>query len=91
MLLAAVVLACLLTATFLCVLRPTLPHLALVAALTIAWVLTNGLIEGPVLVSFTRSHGLTVADLAVFATIPAVASYAWSRGRRGPARPTDHP
>lgn len=37
----------------------------LVAAAT--WVLVNGPVEGPVLLTITRNHGLTVADLPALA------------------------
>jgi hypothetical protein len=36
------------------------------AALSVAWLLVNGPMEGPVLVAFTSSHGITGGDLAGF-------------------------
>ena len=35
-----------------------------VAALSVLWLVVNGPMEGPVLVVFTREHGLTGGDLA---------------------------
>ena len=40
----------------------------------VAWVLFNGPLEGPVLLTFSRDHGLTVSDLlAVLAVLVALA------------------
>jgi hypothetical protein len=51
--------------------RRTAAVLLLPAAL--AWVLFNGPIEGPILLTFSRDHGLTVSDLlAVVALLVAV-------------------
>ncbi len=60
-------LVCLIAAASDCVLRPAVtPYLVLVAA-SIAWLVANGPIEGPTLISLTHTHGVTVADLAVVA------------------------
>jgi hypothetical protein len=44
------------------------------AALSVAWLLVNGPMEGPVLVSFTSDHGITGGDLAGFAGLVLAAS-----------------
>ena len=35
----------------------------LLVPVSVAWVLFNGPIEGPILLSFSKDHGLTVSDL----------------------------
>jgi hypothetical protein len=52
----------------------------------LSWSLVNNPLEGPVLISFTREHGLTVSDLLSFLVVP-LAIRAWRRGvksRPGP-------
>ena len=44
------------------------------AATSIVWLVVNGPMEGPVLVSFTRNHGITGGDLAGFAGLVLAAS-----------------
>ncbi len=82
MVVAAIVLACLISAAIACVVHPRLVLLAGVGALDVIWLLTNSPIEGPVLLSLTKYHGLTVADLAVLVTVPAAWSYVMSSVRR---------
>jgi hypothetical protein len=43
------------------------------AALSVAWLLVNSPMEGPVLVSFTRNHGITGADLTGLAGLALAA------------------
>ena len=46
----------------------------LLLPLAVAWVLFNGPIEGPILLTFSSDHGLTVSDLlAVVAVVVAAA------------------
>lgn len=72
-------------AAVLCAMRPTLRNVALVGVVSGAWLLTNGPVEGPVLLTFSPHHGLTVGDLAVLLAVPGVLSYL--RCKR--ARPAD--
>jgi hypothetical protein len=44
------------------------------AALSVVWLLVNGPMEGPVLVSFTPDHGISGGDLAGFAGLVLAAS-----------------
>jgi hypothetical protein len=48
-----------------------------------AWVLFNGTLEGPVLVTLTPTHGLTVSDLLAVVGV-LVAAGALVGGRRSP-------
>lgn len=55
------------------------------AALSVAWLLVNGPMEGPVLVAFAPSHGVTGGDLAGFVGLAlAVARLVALRGSRLP-------
>ena len=82
---ALLVLVALLGAAVAALVRPTWPLVALLLGLDALWVLTNGPIEGVVLVRLTADHGITVADSLVPATLPVLA-YAvrrlWPVGRR---------
>ncbi|MBA2558564.1 MAG: hypothetical protein H0V07_01515 [Propionibacteriales bacterium] len=94
MVLLALVLACLVAAAVVSTVYPSLLRLALVGALGVAWLLTNGPIEGDVLLSLSRDHGLTVADLALVVVLPAGWSYLTSSvqsRRRQPVAPADKP
>jgi len=90
MMVPAVALICLVTAAIACSVNPRLLLLATVGALDVVWLLSNRPLEGPVLLTFTEHHGLTVADLAVLVTAPAAWSYLmmW-RVRRHSGRTTD--
>lgn len=47
---------------------------------SVAWVLFNGPLEGPVLLTFSHDHGLTVSDLlGVVGVAVGVALLAWRR------------
>lgn len=56
-----------------------------VAAVGAIWMLVNGPVEGYVLLSVTRTHGLTVADLPSVALFVASAVIARPRRRRAVA------
>ena len=75
MVFAIVVLACLLAAAAVCTVRPSLLAVMVVAVVSLAWVLVNGPVEGAILISFSHTHGLTLADLATVVAIPALWSY----------------
>jgi hypothetical protein len=60
-----VVLAALLAATGVALLRPGPVAVVAVVAAGVAWWLVNGPVEGAVLHVVTPTHGLTVADLLV--------------------------
>ncbi len=45
-----------------------------VAALSVAWLLVNSPMEGPVLVAFTPDHGITGGDLTGFAGLALAAA-----------------
>ena len=79
MVLVLIVLASFLTGCLACVYRPNLPSLILLAVLGVIWLRASGPIEGPVLIVFSDTHGLTVADLAVLAAGPAAWTYLRSR------------
>lgn len=53
----------------------------LLAVFSVLWVLVNGSMEGPILLTVTSQHGLTGADLAGVAGV-ALAAYLWWRGGR---------
>ncbi|MEX0426819.1 asparaginase [Nocardioides sp. DS6] len=53
----------------------------LLAVFSVLWILVNGPMEGPVLLSFGAGHGLTGADLAGVAGM-ALAAYVWVTSRR---------
>ncbi|ROP42844.1 hypothetical protein [Pseudokineococcus lusitanus] len=65
MLVIGVVLAALLVATGVALLRPGPLAVVAVVAAGVAWWLVNGPVEGAVLHVVTPTHGLTVADLLV--------------------------
>jgi hypothetical protein len=53
-------------ATGICVVGgPTLLRYLLLAVTSVAWLLTNGPVEGTTLIHLSSQHGVTVADLAV--------------------------
>ena len=57
------------------------------AVVSLLWFVVNGPVEGPTLIVVTRSHGLTVADLAGLAGL-GLAVYRWFGLRgRDPATP----
>lgn len=78
MVLAAVLLALLAAMTALVTLgrRPAVVG-ALFACCAVAWLLGNKALEGPVLWSLDRHHGLTVGDLAVLPGLVAAAAAVW--------------
>ena len=51
------------------------------AALSLLWLVVNGPMEGPVLLTFSPGRGLTGADLAGFAGL-AIAAYRFTALRR---------
>ena len=55
---------------------------AVLVVLAVIWVLVNGPVEGPVLLVFSRTHGLTVADLPSLAALVVAAVLAWPRRHR---------
>jgi hypothetical protein len=60
---------------------------ALVAA-SVAWLLCNGRMEGPVLLRVTWQHGLTGADLAGLAGL-ALGAWRWRRSARAARGPVE--
>ena len=48
---------------------------------SVAWVLFNGPLEGPVLLTLTRSNGVTVADLLAVVGILVAVAVLWRRPR----------
>jgi hypothetical protein len=58
---------------------------AVLAAVSVLWLLVNGPMEGPVLLTVTTDRGLTGADLAGFTGL-ALAAFQWTALRR--SRPT---
>ena len=53
--------------------RPRRIAAVLLLPAAVAWVLFNGPIEGPILMTFSENHGLTVSDLlAVVAVVVAL-------------------
>lgn len=57
----------------------------LVFPFAVAWILFNGPLEGPVLLTLTREHGVTVSDLLSLVAL-GVALVALARPARPPAR-----
>jgi hypothetical protein len=56
----------LICATGICIAgSPTALRFVLLAATSVAWLLTNGPVEGATLIHLAPDHGVTVADLAV--------------------------
>lgn len=53
----------------------------LLVVFSVLWILVNGSMEGPTLVTVTSRHGLTGADLAGVAGV-ALAAYVWWRSER---------
>lgn len=64
--------------------RQAVAVLLVVAA--VVWVLVNGPVEGPTLIVFSPSHGLTVADLPSLAAGAVAVLLVWPRRGRGPGR-----
>jgi hypothetical protein len=52
------------------------------AAVSVAWLLVNGPMEGPILLTIARGHGLTGGDLAGLAGLALAAVQARSLVRR---------
>ena len=53
----------------------------LLTLLSVLWLLINSNFEGPVLLDFSKSHGLTSSDLVGIAGI-ALAAWLWHRAGR---------
>jgi len=57
------------------------PGALLLTVLALAWIPLNHTMEGPILLTLTRHHGVTTADMASLGGL-AVAAYVWfSAGR----------
>ena len=67
-------------------LRPSRLASLVLAALSVVWPFVNGPLEGPVLWSFSRQHGLTLGDLLAPAGIVA-AAIIWARTRARVSEP----
>ncbi|ORJ98559.1 hypothetical protein [Prescottella equi] len=61
-----------------CVAKPSRPAALRLAALAVAWAFGNGPLEGNVLWTLNRGHGLTVSDLLSAAAM-VVAAWTWRR------------
>ena len=59
---------------------------ALLAAMSVLWLVVNAPMEGPVLVTFSAAHGITGADLAGFAGLALAAGRGWARLRTWPEK-----
>jgi hypothetical protein len=55
------------------------------AVAAVVWLLINKPYEGPVLLVFNESHGLTLADLPSLAALVVAAALAWPHRRDTPA------
>ena len=55
------------------------------AAVSVLWLLVNGPMEGPILVTFTGAHGITGGDLAGLVGL-ALAAFQVVRARMQPKR-----
>ena len=77
---AAVVLVGLVLAAGLSV-RYGVPGAVVLAAVSVLWLIVNGPMEGPVLVTLTRNHGLTGGDLAGLTGL-GLAVFQGARARR---------
>jgi hypothetical protein len=55
---------------------------ALLVVAGVVWALVNGPVEGPILITFTSTMGLTVADLLSIALFGAAAAVLWWPGQR---------
>ena len=62
----------LLAVTVWAALRPGLLSYAVLAAAVVAWLIANKPVEGPVLLTISLDHGLTLADLAALPCVLAV-------------------
>ena len=69
---AVAALVVLLAVTAWAALRPGLLTYAALAAAVVAWLVANKPVEGPVLFTISRDHGLTLADLAPLPCVLAV-------------------
>ncbi|MGC0365763.1 hypothetical protein ABH922_003747 [Rhodococcus sp. 27YEA15] len=63
-----------------CVVKPSTWSVAATVFSAVAWLFFNGPLEGNVLISINREHGLTVSDLLSFVAI-AVAARGWMQHR----------
>jgi hypothetical protein len=73
--LALLTLLGLLAATAICLFsRPSVLRYLLLVAASVVWLLTDGPVEGDILLRLTSSHGVTVADLAAVAAWVMVAA-----------------
>lgn len=61
-----------------CLAKPSKPAALCLAALAVAWLFGNGPLEGRVLWTLDRDHGLTVSDL-LSAAATVVAVWTWRR------------
>lgn len=63
-----------------CLARPTYRAAAVLACLSVAWLLGNGPIEGRVLVSITINHGFTESDvLSIIGVVVAAITFVRTR------------
>ena len=69
---AVTALVVLLAVTAWAALRPGLLTYAAFVAAVVAWLVANKPVEGPVLFTISRDHGLTLADLAPLPCVLAV-------------------
>lgn len=61
--------------------RGRLATAVVLVGVAVIWVRVNSPFEGPVLIVFTRNHGLTVADLPSIAAVVVAVLLVWT-GRR---------
>ncbi len=82
---AAIVLAGLVLAAGLCGMSG-IRGAAVLAAMSVLWLVVNTPMEGPVLVTFSAAHGITGADLAGFAGLALAAGRGWAQLRTWPEK-----
>ena len=75
------------SATTYAIRHPAVRSAGLLLATAVAWLLSNGPLEGPTLVVVSPGHGLTVADLLVPGALLLAATAALNRRRRSRAQP----
>ncbi|QBJ96017.1 hypothetical protein ERC79_08555 [Rhodococcus sp. ABRD24] len=63
-----------------CLAKPDRRAAFALTAVAVVWVFASGKLEGDILWSFSRDHGVTMSDLLSVAAV-AIAASAWRRAR----------